>query len=298
MSDSNRRHFAKLAGLAAVSLIGLVSARAPLPQPEEQRDTTQNGSGNTGEEIADPALVLSADQVIASPSPTPDLPDTASDQAYYTAEDLKAQRVMAWWTRIMGLAAITGVLLSALGIWLIYSTFKATLWAARYSGVAARQSRRSLEHIKQTTAKQLRPYVAITESSDIDRKPFSRESELRFRVKNFGQTPATNVRLSIGERAAKEPIKNLEIELGDKWGDYGLIAPADSRREIIHTRDMQLDDLADIAKGDIKLIIRLRIDYTWPDGSDFHDIAMILSDPTTNKWTLLDERRRKVGGGE
>ena len=57
----------------------------------------------------------------------------ASNQAYYDREDLKAQREMAKWTERMGQAAIAGVFLSLVGIWLVYKTWDATKTAARTS---------------------------------------------------------------------------------------------------------------------------------------------------------------------
>ena len=40
--------------------------------------------------------------------------------------DLEAQRVTALWTGIMGMAAVTGMMLSALGVWLVFTTFRET----------------------------------------------------------------------------------------------------------------------------------------------------------------------------
>jgi hypothetical protein len=40
--------------------------------------------------------------------------------------DLVAQQKSALWTNIMGLAAITGMILSVIGVWLIYATFRET----------------------------------------------------------------------------------------------------------------------------------------------------------------------------
>lgn len=41
-------------------------------------------------------------------------------------DDLVAQQTSALWTNIMGLAAVTGMILSVIGVWLIYATFRET----------------------------------------------------------------------------------------------------------------------------------------------------------------------------
>jgi hypothetical protein len=39
-------------------------------------------------------------------------------------QDLAAQNMTAWWTKIMGIAALVGMTLSAIGVWLILATFR------------------------------------------------------------------------------------------------------------------------------------------------------------------------------
>ncbi|MBK6491889.1 MAG: hypothetical protein IPF97_09430 [Sphingomonadales bacterium] len=41
-------------------------------------------------------------------------------------QDLAAQKVTAWWTKIMGVAALIGMGLSAVGVWLVKTTFDET----------------------------------------------------------------------------------------------------------------------------------------------------------------------------
>lgn len=65
--------------------------------------------------------------------------------------DLVAQQISALWTSIMGIAAVTGMLISVIGVWLVYTTFKETKLAnaiARQAADAAaddaRRSRNAL----------------------------------------------------------------------------------------------------------------------------------------------------------
>jgi hypothetical protein len=53
-------------------------------------------------------------------------------------QDLAAQRVTAWWTNVMGVAALIGIALSAVGIWLVKTTFDET----RKANEIARMSQR------------------------------------------------------------------------------------------------------------------------------------------------------------
>lgn len=41
-------------------------------------------------------------------------------------QDLAAQKVTAWWTKVMGMAALIGMALSAVGVWLVKTTFDET----------------------------------------------------------------------------------------------------------------------------------------------------------------------------
>jgi hypothetical protein len=101
----------------------------------------------------------------------------AEQRAYQRNEqDLVAQKVTAVWTSLMGGAAILGMMLSAVGVYLVYTTFNET--------------RKSNEIAKQTAADQLRPYVYITnEFMELE----SGCAKVKLHLQNFGQTPAKNV---------------------------------------------------------------------------------------------------------
>lgn len=279
MSDSNW-------GIRS-ALVAIALACSPYQGGAAQGDTS-----NPAKEIADSDGISPSQQQITSPPPTPDLPEPASNEPDYGREDLEAQKTMAWWTRAMGIAAIVGVILSGIGVALIYTTFKATLRAARYAGVAARQSRQSLAVIKESSAAQLRPYVAISEFEGDDNSPFSRDSHVRFRIKNFGQTPATRVVVSVGALSEKVPIADTSVDFA-KTGEFGLLAPDDSRDDKISLKHMPVESLGGIASGTHKVLLRLRVDYEWPGGADCHDVTMILTNPARNSWNLPHEDHRQ-----
>jgi hypothetical protein len=81
---------------------------------------------------------------------------------------------MAVWTFLMGSAAIVGVLLSAFGVFLVWTTFTAT--------------RRGNEIAREVGEAQTRAYISVTGiKANVTDKGFF---EIEFNVKNFGQSPA------------------------------------------------------------------------------------------------------------
>ena len=103
-------------------------------------------------------------------------------------QDLAAQNITAWWTKVMGIAALIGMALSAVGVWLVKTTFDETRKSNEISSWIAKQ--------------QLRPYVHCTKiicgdgTADIDGKYVDSLSYLT-NFENFGQTPAKSVTLSV-----------------------------------------------------------------------------------------------------
>lgn len=52
--------------------------------------------------------------------------DEAKREGQRKEQDLAAQNITAWWTKIMGIAALIGMGLSAVGVWLVKTTFDET----------------------------------------------------------------------------------------------------------------------------------------------------------------------------
>lgn len=99
-----------------------------LPEPKDQRNTTERATQDTNKS-PNPA----AQGAGAASIPTKDVEPNSYSQSYYDREDLHAQRIMAWWTRIMGIAAVIGIFLGGISIWLIWRTWDATREAAKIS---------------------------------------------------------------------------------------------------------------------------------------------------------------------
>lgn len=174
--------------------------------------------------------------------------------------------------------------------------------AADHTAESVIEAKRSADAAEETMATastsyemQMRPYIAINTEEDAHSGPFSRDTVLRFFVKNFGQIPASSVRLSVGEAVMVEPIGDYSVEIKQTLGDYGLIAPGDFRHEKITCRNISSSDIAYLAESDSKLLLRIRVDYTWFEGADCHDVTFVLDDVCSNEWSLMHENRRRNG---
>ncbi|MBX7489819.1 hypothetical protein K3177_15025 [Qipengyuania sp. GH25] len=133
MSYGNRGVLTALAGLAALfTAFGSGAYLGFFPKPENE----WNAASSTAEDTAQPPSPASHVGGGAL-SLARDLEPKALNQSYYDREDLKTQRIMAWWTRIMGVAAAIGIVLGGFSIWLIWRTWSAT-------NVAAESSRKTL----------------------------------------------------------------------------------------------------------------------------------------------------------
>jgi hypothetical protein len=93
----------------------------------------------------------------------------------YNQNDLAAQRKSALWAHIMGLAAVVGMALSALGVWLVKTTFD--------------EARKSNDIARESMERQLRAYISLELI-----EPINIGVDMRIicpiYVKNYGQTPA------------------------------------------------------------------------------------------------------------
>lgn len=186
-----------------------------------------------------------------------------------------------------------GTIVAAVGTLGLYWQIYLTRRAVEDTSEATDAMREANRLAREANDRPLRPYVAFTERGDEDPAPFTRESSKRFRIKNFGQTPAKSVILRHGAAAIHDPpIGDYVVELQELAPDYGLLPPGDVRDDFIHMRDLPVERFAAFAAG-CRFLIRLRIDYAWDGGADFHDLTMILSDPAISRWKLPTEEERQ-----
>lgn len=163
-------------------------------------------------------------------------------------QDLEAQRMMAWWSKVAGLAASIGVFLLAMTLW---ETTRTTVAAAE----AADATRKGVELAEKTAERQLRAYLSIT-SMDLHRDGDT--YKLKTVITNDGQTPARGVRPSITMGIRTLAGENLpEIETDEA---AAVVGPGK-----IVTNEVSLSptagELAHIASGDRTIFAWGRVDY-------------------------------------
>lgn len=123
---------------------------------------------------------------IRVPDDAADCVDQAVDSARENQrkeQDLAAQWVTAWWTKVTGGAAVFGVILSAFGIFLVWRTFRAT---SESNAIASA-----------TADTDLRPWLEIDPFVDVH-DTFTLTDRLtnvsfKLTIKNIGKTPAKDV---------------------------------------------------------------------------------------------------------
>lgn len=99
--------------------------------------------------------------------------------------DLSAQQVTAWWTQVMGMAALIGMALSAIGVWLVWTTFREARRAAN-AGFEAN----SIAQNSQRARLVVRPKISVAY--------MNAEPEATIYVENVGYSIALNAVCRLG----------------------------------------------------------------------------------------------------
>ncbi len=132
----------------------------------------------------------------------------ASEETARTEEDLVAQQRAAWAAMVgAGLGFFT-MAISAIGLWFIYETLKATRAAVVEANEATDAARQAVEITKDSSQKQLRAYLAISGVEIF----FIDDTRMRIDVNvvNLGATPAKIARVVrrawVGPRGVRNPL--------------------------------------------------------------------------------------------
>lgn len=154
----------------------------------------------------------------------------AAREAQRREQDLAAQNVTAWWTKIMGIAAIIGMALSGVGVVLVWTTFRETkrtnriamkenARSTRRAAKAGDETNRALKASEQSAIAGVRAAVAAQEANSVAKEGQRRQfrpyvyleephiewdnmpshnyvgdtAPVTLYFKNYGQSPAKNV---------------------------------------------------------------------------------------------------------
>jgi hypothetical protein len=138
MLRGRRRNIIKAAGLAAL-ILGAYVLFSLLTQQSASLENEAAYRSDIHRENADYRIVW-----VCKTAPSQETCISESRQAARENEreeqDLAAQKITAWWTKVMGIAALIGMGLSAVGVWLVKTTFDETKESNRIARQAAKSS--------------------------------------------------------------------------------------------------------------------------------------------------------------
>jgi len=143
--------------------------------------------------------------------------------------DLEAQKDMAFWAKLMFWTSAAMVIITSIGIALIYGTLIQTgrmLTEAEKTTAAALAN---VEVTKDTAKRQLRAY--ITAEPMVERVRSGEKVRMTINATNYGQTPARNVRIRTAVFVRNLPF-NLEKERAEN-----AKKPELTERQTIHPTD-------------------------------------------------------------
>lgn len=166
----------KAVGLAALAYIGAFVITSLL----QHSDALQKDAAERAEEYRKDAKYR-IERVCPTAISKPDCITQAKQSARENEraeQDLAAQNITAWWTKVMGIAALIGMALSAVGVWLVKTTFDET--------------RKSNQIALQAAAHEFGAFLLV-EKANVAIKPS--DIAVYLDVKNIGRTPASDVRM-------------------------------------------------------------------------------------------------------
>src|SRR4249919_2880056 len=163
-----------------------------------------------------------------------------------TSDDRQSDLCAQWrtvdWT-------MWGVLVGLFGTAALIYQIMLTREALEDTGKATAAMERQNEIATEVRDRQLRPYVSFMDTSPRNKpgSSFADDRELKLMVKNFGQTPAEDVRLFHASEVRDKPIGWEQIELEYEPESFGKISPTDSRTATISldVTDEQASAIAD-----------------------------------------------------
>jgi hypothetical protein len=145
---------------------------------------------------------------------------------------LAANRKAASWDAAAGKAASLGLLFSAVTILAVFLTFReqqrTTSRARAQFLVSRKHDRKSLAHTQRVTQAELRPYLFV-EKIEVWERGGRGMFQLAIWLKNFGRTPARNIRAQI-KAYASESVNDLRDFDSDDGIELGAAAPDHQRR--------------------------------------------------------------------
>jgi hypothetical protein len=159
----------------------------------------------------------------SAPSEAPPTIDAKKQPREYEPDCSKSEHADLCAQRRMAKAAEEQTGLNLIGLGLLFFTLCATIAAALYAGQAAGAAHKTVQVMEVTAKRQLRAYVNYNGGSVIN---FDGASPLvQVVIRNFGQTPAYNVRTRINIWVTPTPLttpfRDLDADITQRGGVLG-----------------------------------------------------------------------------
>lgn len=181
--------------------------------------------------------------------------------------------------------------------------FIAAAVAAVFAGLAVYHSKRSadadnaaLAETRDTANRQLRPYLSFTTDRQESPAPIPYDGETIVRLRNFGQTPARDIRLNIASEAVTRPVGSPDLSFTAPPVAHWDMSPGEDMEVGLAMSDLTPDQYQQIAAGTRVLVSRLRVDYEYAPGQgDFHEVWFLTTKETlkTGMMRVLTQRERE-----
>lgn len=280
MSGSNWHDFAKdrlglIVALFVAAIVGIITVEVAWL---EQRDLYDQAARNAAYYAENAKNNIAVNCGVEAPANCAQQINDAARKEQREEYDLYSQRAVALWTAVMGGMAVLGVALSAVGVYLIWTTFRET----RSTAKAALDANLISDRIAQA---ELRPYLfvdrlelaGITDNKAVDDKgnpidePGWFSAQVVIYLKNVGKVPARNITVYLKQYMGwpyDGRFRGLKFLSVDTW----LCAPGHERR-VFGRIQVPQQDRRDFDRGVLCYIIRLRFTFEDERGNLFTEKA-------------------------
>ncbi|WP_439476392.1 hypothetical protein [Brevundimonas sp.] len=201
--------------------------------------------------------------------------------------DLEAQEAMALWSARMFWATAASVLLSGVGVVLIFLTFRESRRGAEAADLMAGEAAKSTlaaikaadiaEAAQKSNEKQMRAYVVVCQTDNVDLVAGQRPA-VQYTMINRGVTPALDVRVFVCGMEADD-AHTAAIKFRPKSGKIDLgagQASAQTERSDVAVTQAQVDALMQGRRG---VVFAIYIRYRDIFGRTHRTIARMFLDP-------------------
>lgn len=188
MPRSNRAILLAAVGIAAFGLWFFVVDLASVSRSYERiaANASNHYRDDANKQIADTCLRPPG---INEPNCAREIQNSARENQR-EEQDLAAQKMTAWWTQIMGVAALIGMALSAVGVFLVWTTFRET----RRTAEIARLNLASYQHAERGFVRIEKAHFFATVGL------MSAGNSLAFTISNPGRSGVNITKLHAGTR--------------------------------------------------------------------------------------------------